>query len=52
MADERPDQPAPRGRAAGPGGADGVAGEYGLQMHQPEWMDELISRYHLRDPRG
>lgn len=29
-----------------------VAGEYGLQMHQPEWMDDLISRYHLRDPRG
>ena len=23
---------------------------YGLEMHQPEWMADLIARYDLRDP--
>ncbi|MGI5288941.1 cupin domain-containing protein [Nonomuraea polychroma] len=27
-----------------------LAGEYGLELHQPDWMDELITRYGLRNP--
>jgi quercetin dioxygenase-like cupin family protein len=29
-----------------------LAGEYGLELHQPEWMDDVISRYELRNPLG
>jgi quercetin dioxygenase-like cupin family protein len=27
-----------------------LAAAYGLEMHQPEWMADLIARYDLRDP--
>ncbi|NUT31565.1 MAG: cupin domain-containing protein [Hamadaea sp.] len=29
-----------------------LAAEYGLELHQPAWMPELIARYNLRDPMG
>jgi hypothetical protein len=29
-----------------------LSDEYGLQLHQPEWMDDLIARYGLRNPLG
>jgi hypothetical protein len=29
-----------------------LAGEYGLQLGQPDWLPELISRYHLTPPPG
>jgi quercetin dioxygenase-like cupin family protein len=29
-----------------------LAGRYGLQFGQPDWLPELISRYHLTPPPG
>jgi hypothetical protein len=29
-----------------------LAGRYGLQFGQPEWLPELIARYHLTPPQG
>jgi quercetin dioxygenase-like cupin family protein len=29
-----------------------LAAAYGLELHQPDWMQDLIARYGLRDPMG
>ena len=29
-----------------------LAGRYGLQFGQPDWLPELITRYHLTPPPG
>ncbi len=29
-----------------------LAGRYGLQFGQPDWLPELIGRYHLTPPPG
>lgn len=29
-----------------------LAADYGLEIHRPEWMADLIARYDLRDPQG
>ena len=40
------------GRAPQPPEVMALAGRYGLQFGQPDWLPELIGRYHLTPPPG